>query len=109
MNAKLTEAFKRIIVAKGLVDSGFLLNSIVVTSKIVGLNISLNITGADYLPYVISDNDLINIFQADPLVSEEISNMLDPVLQKLVQDLVDEKIQSIENINPMVTIFINGI
>lgn len=111
MNPKLTEAFKRIILNAGLVDTGFLLNSIIVKTKIVGLNISIDITGADYLPYIIADNNLINIFQNDPAVSQEISLMLDPIIQKLVQDLIDGKIQSIENnnVNPTVTIYINGI
>jgi hypothetical protein len=106
MNAKLTEAFKRIIIAKGLVDTGFLLSSIIVSVNMNGSDIFINITGADYLPYVIADNNLINIFQSDPLVSEEISLLLTPMLENMVQDAINGKFT---DVTPRAFILINGI
>lgn len=106
MNAKLTEAFKRIIIVKGLVDTGFLLSSIIVNVNMVGPNIYIDITGADYLPYVILDNDLMSIFEKDPLVSEEISILLTPMLEKMVQDAL---YGTFSDLVPRAFVLINGI
>jgi hypothetical protein len=106
MNSILTEAFKRLIIARGLVDTGFLLNSINVSTKLVGSEIYIDITGADYLPYVIVDNDLINLFQNDPLVSQEISIMLTPMIEQMVQDAINGKFT---DVTPRAFVLINGV
>lgn len=106
MNPKLTESFKRIILNAGLVDTGFLLNSISINTSLVGSNIYIDITGADYLPYVIADNNIINIFQNDPAVSDEISLMLTPMIEQMVQDAING---TFTDITPRVFVLINGV
>lgn len=106
MNAKLTEAFKKVIIGKGLVDTGYLLSSIIVNVNMIGSDIYIDITGADYLPYVIADNDLINLFQNDTLVSEEISLLITPMLETMVQDAINGKFT---DVTPRVFVLINGL
>jgi hypothetical protein len=71
-----------------------------------GSDIFININGASYLPYVIADNNLINIFQSDPLVSEEISLLLTPMLENMVQDAINGKFT---DVTPRAFILINGV
>lgn len=106
MNSILTEAFKKLIIARGLVDTGYLLNSINVSTKLVGSDVYIDITGADYLPYVIADNELINLFQNDPAVSDEISLMLTPMIEQMVQDAING---IFTDITPRVFVLINGV
>ena len=106
MNSILTEAFKKLLIAKGLVDTGYLLSSIIVSTRLVGSNVYIDINGADYLPYVIGDNNLINLFQNDPLVSQEISILLTPMLEKMVGDAING---TFSDVTPRVFVLINGV
>jgi hypothetical protein len=106
MNAILTQQFKNLIQQKGLVDTGALLNSVVVNAKLTGSELFLDIVGVNYLPYVIAEYDLLNEWQKDPLVSDEISNLVDPVIQQMVQDAING---AVNETFPSIYVTVNGI
>lgn len=106
MNAILTQEFKNLVQQKGLVDTGALLNTVVVNSRLQGSELILDIVGVDYLPYVIAEYNLIEEWQVKDLVADEISTLISPIIEKMVQDALDG-VPNDEEIS--ITVLINGV
>ena len=106
MNAILTQEFKNLVQQKGLVDTGALLNTVVVNSRLQGSELILDIVGVDYLPYVIAEYNLIEEWQVKDLVADEISTLISPIIEKMVQDALD----GVPNDGEIsITVLINGV
>lgn len=88
-NPILTSAMKRTITHLNLIDTGALLGSAEVWTKVEGQMLILNVLSKDYIKYHVYSRHISEVFMAQPGVQEEISRLLLPMIQDAIQRVID--------------------
>lgn len=109
VNTTLTKLFKSVIIKEDLIDTGRLLNSIVVFTNVSDTGaIVINVDCEDYIKYHLVDYRIINQFTNNNIFELEIEDMIAPIIESSIQDIVDNPSLETTNINPSVIILVNG-
>lgn len=107
INNNLTILYKKILQETGLVNSGKLMNSIIVETSLVGAVLTINVRSLPYLVYLIKPNNLTTKFT----MSQTFNNEVGSLLYSLTEDAVDDILNGKESTVPDIQIIIkyNGV
>jgi len=107
MNEELTNLFKSIIVKEDLIDTGALLRSIRVFTRVNYSTIEINITSKYYVKYLKDRYYLVQQFIDSPIFVQESGNLLYPLIEAQIINTLNGVPQS-QSFDPKVTVLVNG-